>query len=296
MLGQRIVTAVVLLALLVPAMLSSAGWPFPVLTMMLVAAAGWEWARLNGADSVVALGFGGLLLVACLVSAPLAVQGRVPAGIWVGVAGVWILGGAWVLRQGVDGWRRASRWLTWPVGMLALWVAWMALTSARAQGLAFLLSVLCLVWVADIAAYFGGRAFGQRKLAPSISPGKSWEGVWSGMAGVLLLAWGWTALESPGGALTGTSTDLSSPVAEAAMAWGSSLFSQLYARFGLAWGGLLLVLLTGMSVVGDLFESLVKRAAGAKDSSRLLPGHGGVLDRIDALLPVFPLALALTTS
>ncbi len=296
MLGQRIVTAVVLLALLVPAMLSSAGWPFPVLTMMLVAAAGWEWARLNGADSVVALGFGGLLLVACLVSAPLAVQGRVPAGIWVGVAGVWILGGAWVLRQGVEGWRRASRWLTWPVGMLALWVAWMALTSARAQGLAFLLSVLCLVWVADIAAYFGGRAFGQRKLAPSISPGKSWEGVWSGMAGVLLLAWGWTALESPGGALTGTSTDLSSPVAEAAMAWGSSLFSQLYARFGLAWGGLLLVLLTGMSVVGDLFESLVKRAAGAKDSSRLLPGHGGVLDRIDALLPVFPLALALTTS
>ncbi len=296
MLGQRSVTAVVLLALLVPAMLSSAGWPFPVLTMMLVAAAGWEWARLNGADSVVALGFGGLLLVACLVSAPLAVQGRVPAGIWVGVAGVWILGGAWVLRQGVDGWRRASRWLTWPVGMLALWVAWMALTSARAQGLAFLLSVLCLVWVADIAAYFGGRAFGQRKLAPSISPGKSWEGVWSGMAGVLLLAWGWTALESPGGALTGTSTDLSSPVAEAAMAWGSSLFSQLYARFGLAWGGLLLVLLTGMSVVGDLFESLVKRAAGAKDSSRLLPGHGGVLDRIDALLPVFPLALALTTS
>ena len=296
MLGQRIVTAVVLLALLVPAMLSSAGWPFPVLTMMLVAAAGWEWARLNGADSVVALGFGGLLLVACLVSAPLAVQGRVPAGIWVGVAGVWILGGAWVLRQGVEGWRRASRWLTWPVGMLALWVAWMALTSARAQGLAFLLSVLCLVWVADIAAYFGGRAFGRRKLAPSISPGKSWEGVWSGMAGVLLLAWGWTALESPGGVLAGTSTDLSSPVAEAAMAWGSSLFSQLYARFGLAWGGLLLVLLTGMSVVGDLFESLVKRAAGAKDSSRLLPGHGGVLDRIDALLPVFPLALALTTS
>ena len=296
MLGQRIVTAVVLLALLVPAMLSSAGWPFPVLTMMLVAAAGWEWARLNGADSVVALGFGGLLLVACLVSAPLAVQGRVPAGIWVGVAGVWILGGAWVLREGVEGWRRASRWLTWPVGMLVLWVAWMALTSARVQGLAFLLSVLCLVWVADIAAYFGGRAFGLRKLAPSISPGKSWEGVWSGMAGVLLLAWGWTALESPGGALTGTSTDLSSPVAEAAMAWGSSLFSQLYARFGLAWGGLLLVLLTGMSVVGDLFESLVKRAAGAKDSSRLLPGHGGVLDRIDALLPVFPLALALTTS
>ena len=296
MLGQRIVTAVVLLALLVPAMLSSAGWPFPVLTMILVAAAGWEWARLNGAESAMALGFGVALLVACVASAPTAVQGRVPAGIWVGVAGVWILGGAWVLRQGVDGWRRNSRWLTWPVGMLALWVAWMALTSARAQGLAFLLSVLCLVWVADIAAYFGGRALGRRKLAPSISPGKSWEGVWSGVAGVLLLAWGWTALESPAGLLPGASHDLSGPAGAAASSWGSSVFSQLFARFGLAWGVPLVVLLTGMSVVGDLFESLVKRAAGAKDSSRLLPGHGGVLDRIDALLPVFPLALALTTS
>lgn len=296
MLGQRIVTAVVLLALLVPAMLSSAGWPFPVLTMVLVAAAGWEWARLNGAGSVMALGFGGLLLVACLVAAPLAVQGRVPAGLWVGVAGVWILGGAWALHQGVEGWRRNSRWLTWPVGLLALWVAWLALASARAQGLAFLLSVLCLVWVADVAAYFGGRAFGRRKLAPSISPGKSWEGVWSGVAGVLLLSWGWAALESHGVLQSGVSGDVSSAVTGVAAAWGSSVFSQLFNRFGLAWGVLLLILLTGMSVVGDLFESLVKRAAGAKDSSRLLPGHGGVLDRIDALLPVFPLALALTSS
>jgi len=296
MLGQRIVTAVVLLALLVPAMLSSAGWPFPLLTMVLVAAAGWEWARLNGAGSVMALGFGAVLFAACLGSAPLAVQGLVPAGLWVGLAGVWILGGAWALRQGVEGWRRSSRWLTWPVGLLTLWVAWLALASARAQGLAFLLSVLCLVWVADIAAYFGGRAFGRRKLAPSISPGKSWEGVCSGMAGVLLLSWVWAALEGHGAPQPSVSGDVSSTVTGIAAAWGSSVFSQLFGRFGLAWGVFLLILLTAMSVVGDLFESLVKRAAGAKDSSRLLPGHGGVLDRIDALLPVFPLALALTSS
>lgn len=295
MLGQRIVTAVVLLALLVPAMLSSAGWPFPVLTMMLVAAAGWEWGRLNGAGSAMALGIGAALAVACILSAPLAAHGRVPAGLWMGVAAAWILGGAWALRQGVEGWRRASRWLTWPVGLLALWVAWMAMASAFARGLAFLLSVLCLVWVADIAAYFGGRAFGQRKLAPSVSPGKSWEGVWSGVAGVLLLSWGWVGLEGQGVPRPDVGSIDSSTVAGAATAWGSSVFSQLYGRFGPAWGVLLLLLLTGMSVVGDLFESLVKRAAGAKDSSRLLPGHGGVLDRIDALLPVFPLALALTS-
>jgi phosphatidate cytidylyltransferase len=134
--------------------------------------------------------------------------------------------------------------------------------------------VFCLVWVADIAAYFGGRRFGKRKLAPSISPGKSWEGVYSGMVGVFLLMLLWRALESR------FSAD------------SASLFGQLLSKLGLLGGMAALALLAGMSVVGDLMESLVKRAAGAKDSSRLLPGHGGVLDRIDALLPVFPLSLA----
>jgi phosphatidate cytidylyltransferase len=120
--------------------------------------------------------------------------------------------------------------------------------------------------MADIAAYAGGRAFGRHKLAPSISPGKSWEGVWSGMVGVLLLALLWTQLD------------------QAYALGSSSLYTRLQQGFG--W-------LSGMSVVGDLVESLVKRAAGAKDSSGLLPGHGGVLDRVDALLPVFPIALAL---
>jgi len=156
-------------------------------------------------------------------------------------------------------------------------VAWWALAQARINGVNYLLSVLCIVWAADIAAYFGGRAFGRHKLAPSISPGKSWEGVVSGMLGVLVLAAFWLMLD-------------------ARMAADSaSVFTLLRQRFGLLLMAVALLALTAMSVVGDLFESLIKRAVGAKDSSALLPGHGGVLDRVDALLPVLPCALALTT-
>jgi phosphatidate cytidylyltransferase len=162
------------------------------------------------------------------------------------------------------------------VGLVLLWVGWLALSQARAVSVNFVLSVLCIVWVADIGAYAAGRSFGRRKLAPSISPGKTWEGVYGGLVGVALLGLVWTLW-----------IDTALPVD------GPSLFSHLRARFG--WPGLLAgaAVLAALSVVGDLFESLVKRAAGAKDSSRLLPGHGGVLDRIDALLPVLPVALAL---
>jgi phosphatidate cytidylyltransferase len=154
-------------------------------------------------------------------------------------------------------------------------VAWLALSHARSIGINFTLSVLCLVWVADIAAYFGGRRFGRRKLAPTISPGKSWEGVYSGLAGVFVLALVWRSAESR------------------LAADSLSLYGRLVEQLGLIGGLAALAFLAGMSVVGDLLESLVKRAAGAKDSSQLLPGHGGFLDRIDALLPVMPLSLAL---
>ena len=165
--------------------------------------------------------------------------------------------------------RAGLRRCAWVLGVVLPVAAWLALGHAKVAGVNFLLSVFCLVWVADIAAYFGGRAFGRRKLAPAISPGKSWEGVASGMAGVLVLAW-------PGSRPTGRGASTRracTPAVAAARPCRS-------ARRSLA--------LAGMSVVGDLFESLVKRAVGAKDSSALLPGHGGVLDRIDALLPVFP--------
>jgi phosphatidate cytidylyltransferase len=142
------------------------------------------------------------------------------------------------------------------------------------MGVNFLLSVLALVWVADVAAYFGGRAFGLRKLAINISPGKSWEGVFSGLLAVGALALIWLALD-------GQQTS-----------WSPSVFSMLVQQ-SQVWAFAGVAMLVGMSVVGDLVESLVKRSAGVKDSSALLPGHGGVLDRVDALLPTLPLALML---
>ena len=146
------------------------------------------------------------------------------------------------------------------------------MVHARLVGLGFLLSVLLLVWMADIAAYFGGKVFGRRKLAPAISPGKTWEGAISGLLGVVLLAACWIWADPH----------------------GASLYARLWA-LGPVLAVLSLVFLVAMSVVGDLAESLVKRSAGAKDSSQLLPGHGGVLDRVDALLPVLPLAMMLIT-
>ena len=161
------------------------------------------------------------------------------------------------------------------LGLVVLTAAWLALVESKAQGLNYLLSVLCLVWAADIGAYFGGRTFGRRKLAPTISPGKSWEGVIAGQLAVMLLAAAWVQLDR---------------------AWpvdGPSLYSRLLLGYGPLGMAVALAALTGMSVVGDLFESLIKRQAGEKDSSQLLPGHGGVLDRIDALLPVLPISLGL---
>jgi phosphatidate cytidylyltransferase len=277
MLAQRVVTALVLLALLLPALFATATWPFALLTLVLIAAAGWEWARLNGGAALACVIFGLLLASACAAALGAGWTSRAPALIWWIATLVWVLGGTLALRVGPAGWPALPLSGRWALGFLALWTAWLALASARVLGINFILSVFCLVWAADIAAYFGGRAFGKRKLALSISPGKSWEGVWSGMLGVMLLALAWLAFDRTGRA--------DSP----------SLYSRLLEAHGVVGLALVLVFLAAMSVVGDLIESLVKRSAGAKDSSGLLPGHGGVLDRVDALLPVFPLALAMTS-
>ena len=277
MLKQRVITALVLVAFLLPALFAASAWPFAVLILAGIAAAGWEWGRLNGAGAL-AIILGTVLAAACALALWQGWASAAPNLLWWFATLAWVLGGAWVLRGGPKAWSPLPRVLRWGLGLLLLWVGWLALANARAIGINFILSVFCLVWAADIAAYFGGRAFGKHKLAPAISPGKSWEGVWSGMLGVLLLAAFWSVV-----------------VDRQLRVDSHSLYGQLTQRLGIFGAILALLFLSTMSVVGDLFESLVKRSAGAKDSSGLLPGHGGVLDRIDALLPVVPLALALTS-
>ncbi len=277
MLRQRIITALVLVGLLLPALFAKAAWPFALLTLVMIGASGWEWGRLNGAGGAVSIGLGVLLAGACAAALWMGWSAAAPASAWWLATGAWVLGGAWALRGGPAAWPTVPAAARWVLGLLLLWTAWLAMVNAKVIGINFILSVFCLVWAADIAAYFGGRAFGKRKLALAISPGKSWEGVWSGMVGALVLASVWLWLDR--------SFQMDSP----------SLYTRLLERLGPVGLVGVVVFLSAMSVVGDLFESLVKRSAGAKDSSALLPGHGGLLDRFDALLPVFPMAMAMGT-
>jgi len=280
MLKQRVITALVLLAFLLPALFAPMAWPFALLMLLMAGAAAWEWARLNSAPSMVAVGMGIAMAVACGLAFAAGWVRVGPSIAWWVAFGVWVLGGALALKVGPSAWHMLPRAARWLLGVAAIWTAWLALSSAKATGINFILSIFCLVWVADIAAYFGGKAFGRRKLALAISPGKSWEGVWSGMAGVQLLALVWIQADRHW---------------NLAQLDSASLFTALLNRFGVLGLVPILVFLNAMSVVGDLVESLVKRSAGAKDSSGLLPGHGGVLDRVDAVLPVFPIAMALST-
>ncbi len=281
MLKQRVITAVVLLAILLPALFYPSYVPFCAITLVLISAGGWEWGRLNGCSQPVSLWIGLSCLLACLLSWKTGLLAQSLPWLWSAAGATWVLAGGWLLSSGVCGWPQIPKSLRLVLGSVAIWLAWLGLAQARVIGVNFLLSVMVLVWVADIGAYFSGKAFGTRftksKLAPTISPGKSWEGVWGGMLCVLVLALGWTWLDSSGVTQT------------------PSIYSSLLMRHG--WGVMLIavIFLSAMSVVGDLVESLVKRSAGAKDSSGLLPGHGGVLDRVDALLPTLPLALMLAS-
>lgn len=281
MLGQRIVTAVILLAILAAAMISANPWWFVALLALAAACANWEWLRLTLPQppsplisvGVAALLFAGML---ALTSAWLTGDGTgVSNPAWVlyyvvpAVAAVWLFGGVTAVVRGRSDAAPAS--LGWSVfSVPAAFAAWAVLAQMfMARGAGFVVSLLALVWVADIAAYFAGRAFGKRKLAPRVSPGKTVEGAIAGVLGAVV----WIGLSS---------------------LWSGSFGAALVERWSF-WLALPIAALLGvLSIVGDLFESLLKRRAGRKDSSTLLPGHGGVYDRIDAILPVAPFALLLS--
>ena len=278
MLKQRVITALVMLFFLLPALFYPTPEPLCLLALLLIGAAAWEWGRLNGLRQIAALAWGVLCTASCVLLWWIGLLYQPLFLCWTLGGAIWVLAGAWVLKEGVTAWALHSQLMRLLAGLLALVLTWLAVAQAKVIGINYLLSILALVWAADIGAYFSGRALGGRffkhKLAPSISPGKTWEGVFGGLVGVLLLACFWRWLD--------TAWQLSVP----------SFYTQLALKSEwLFWLGL--VFMSAMSVVGDLFESLVKRSAGAKDSSGLLPGHGGVLDRIDALLPTLPLAMML---
>jgi phosphatidate cytidylyltransferase len=245
---------------------------------VLMACGAWEWFRLNGAVNFHSLFAGALCALLCSMLWTFQLNPQSLQLVWLASAILWVGGGGSLIRAGVQTWGTLNPALRQLIGFAVLCVAWLAVVSARIRGINYLFSVLALVWVADIAAYFVGRSLGGRffkdKLAPEISPGKTREGALGGLAAVLLLALLWISADR--------TWTFDSP----------SIYSVLIARH---WSFMVLavVFLGVMSICGDLLESLVKRAAGAKDSSQLLPGHGGVLDRVDALLPVVPLAMLL---
>ncbi|MDO9219158.1 MAG: phosphatidate cytidylyltransferase [Lacisediminimonas sp.] len=273
MLKTRIITAVVLLAILAAVLVSKSMAAFVLALTAFQAAAAWECMRLFGSRRP-------LLWAVVWTAAFLFVLLRFPSGqmqlLFTLCVALWALRFAPALGIGLPpagGLGSRLLGLTYGIAILGCFVALAMLY--KISGL-YLLSVMALVWVADIGAYFAGRKFGRRKLAPSISPGKTWEGAIGGLACVLLV--GMVFMQ---------------PWLHPVLA--DTFPAALLRQWGWAGGIAVLTLVAAASVVGDLFESQLKRRAGMKDSSKLLPGHGGVLDRIDALIPVLPLAVLLST-
>ena len=222
--------------------------------------AAWEWAGLlpQAAKRHRILYVAAL---AALLAATYAVSGLETWALWLALA-FWAAAIPGILAHpaGASAWRRS--WVVAALGLAIIWGAWAGVLAVRAQpqGQHWLVWLFVLVSAVDIGAYFAGKAFGRRKLAPTLSPGKTWEGLAGGMVAGLLLC---------GGALIA------------------------FSRISWPWLGLTLALIT-VAVFGDLLESLLKRQTGMKDSGALLPGHGGLLDRMDsalAVLPAFALAL-----
>ena len=264
MLKTRIITAFVLLVLFLAALFWLPPRIWAVFAGVLVIPAAWEWGRLIKLKPT-ACGLYVVLVAAACVSLVGLEQGiGAQAAVFLLASLFWIVVvPLWLWRSRLP----RSRWLGAATGLLVLVPTWLALVELRNLGPWLLLLLMSVAWISDSAAYFAGRRFGRRKLAPSISPGKTWEGV----AGAMLAVSAYAVLWS--------------------YAWQlyfpQALQSTRFGAFGML---LFLWLLTAIGIYGDLFESALKRQAGVKDSGVLLPGHGGVLDRIDALTSVLPVA------
>ena len=254
----RVLTAAVLLAAFLSALFwLERGW-FAVVVALVVAIAGSEWAKLVKTERPIGVAYA----VGCAGVCYSLTQNAELAPWICALAGLfWIAAAPYLLARGI---KPAPVGAGMAVGMLVLVPAGLALVVLPA---AQALMILGLMWVSDTAAYLTGRALGRHKLAPSISPGKTWEGVAGGAAGCVIYAIIWASFDA----------DLRSRVQ--GLIWLPYLAGTL--------------LLCALGVVGDLLESGLKRQAGAKDSGRLLPGHGGVLDRIDSATAALPVGLLL---
>lgn len=277
MLKTRVITAVILLIVLLAVLVygGTIGWNMFVLLVLL--GAFWEWARLGQFDSGKAIVYAVIGGTLCTVAAMFINIESQSYPILALASIFWVAFAPWCLRNVSIG-SLANPVLFAVVGFVLIAAAGLALVISKSYGVVFLLSALAICFAADIFAYFFGKTFGKHKLAPRISPGKSWEGAVGGAVSVLAISWGVVVLSDSVPELKGT--------------WQVMAFDRWHPVVFSFW----LLVLSAYSVVGDLFESMLKRKAGLKDSSNLLPGHGGVLDRIDAQLPVLPLAVLLVSA
>jgi phosphatidate cytidylyltransferase len=267
MLRTRMMTAIGLLAVMLPGIFWASSWVWGVLSLGAVTVAAFEWGRLvrGGvtpwlAATVTAV-FGAFWLG---IHATLHASFLDPLASAVMVVSVLF----WVLLAPLSLWRgQRLGGEPWWWGLVLLLGAWVALLALRERGPWMLLSCMALVWCADIGAYAVGRRFGRHKLAPRVSPGKTWEGVVGAIGFVGLVV---ALAFVQGGTVDGVFSNV------------------LIKQIGVGSATVLVVLTVALSIVGDLYESLLKRLAGVKDSGSVLPGHGGVLDRVDALLPTMP--------
>lgn len=271
MLKTRIITATVLLAILLPILFLLPAFYLGLFFLVALIAAAWEWSRMIAPEAKLAAW---LYAVFCLAIILLLLAMQAVAwqfSVLMMAVVFWLFIAPFILAKGMNLSLQKLKPFYSILGLIILPASWFALVFLRELGLIFLLSTMALVWVADIGAYFVGKAFGKRKLAAQISPGKSIEGALGGLLLCYLYAF----------------------LCVAYLPLGDTLFGAWAIRFGWVPMFVMVSVLVAFSIFGDLFESQLKRLAGVKDSSQLLPGHGGVLDRVDALIPTMPIAALL---